>query len=106
MPTEMSMNKIRNLPLAVRLAGAFGALVLALVIVAFTSTRAMNGISGKADSLANTNLKSAEVLADVQMRAKDDVSLGAQHLYVHDGDLAAQDGVAGDIAADNAAMAK
>ena len=66
----------------------------------------MNGISGKADSLAHTNLKSAELLADMQTRAKDDVSLGAQHLYVYDGDLAAQDGVAERIAANNAAIAK
>src|SRR3954449_44009 len=106
MPTDMGMNKIRNLPLAVRLAGAFGALTLALVIVAFTGTRAMNGISGKADGLANTNLKSAQILADMQTRAKDDIGLGEQHLYVHDGDLAAQDAVAKDIAADDAAIAK
>ena len=106
MPNERGMSKIRNLPLAVRLAGAFGALIVGLVIVAFVGTHAMNGISGKADSLAKTNLKSAEVLADLQTRAKDDVSLGEQHLYVHDGDLAAQDSVAGDIAADDSAMAK
>jgi methyl-accepting chemotaxis protein len=106
MPTQMSMNKIRNLPLAVRLAGAFGALTLALVIVAFTGTRAMNGISGKADGLAKTNLTSAEYLADLQTRAKDTMSLGEQHLYVHDGDLATQDSVAHDIAADDAAMVK
>src|ERR1700748_1890262 len=102
----MDMKKIRNLPLAVRLAGAFGALTLALVIVAFTGMRAMNGISGKADALATTNWKPAEVLADMQMRAKDDVSLGEQHLYVHDGELAVEDGVARDIAADGAAMTK
>jgi methyl-accepting chemotaxis protein len=99
------MTKIRNLPLAVRLAGAFGAVVLGLVIVAFTGTRAMDGISGKADGLAHTNLKAAELLADVQERAKDDVSNGEQHLYLHDGQLAVEDGIARDIAANNAAMA-
>jgi methyl-accepting chemotaxis protein len=99
------MNKIRNLPLAVRLAGAFGALVLGLVIVAFTGMRAMNGISGKADGLAHTDLKSAEVLADMQARAKGDVSLGLQHLYVHDGQLGVEDGLARKIAANNSAIA-
>jgi methyl-accepting chemotaxis protein len=98
------MTKIRNLPLAVRLAGAFGAVVLGLVIVAFTGTRAMDGISGKADGLAHTNLKAAELLADVQERAKDDISNGEQHLYLHDGQLAVEDGIAKDIAANNAAM--
>src|SRR5262249_8446162 len=100
------MTKIRNLPLAVRLAGAFGALVLALLIIAFAGTRAMSGISGKADGLAHTNLKSAELLAEVQMYAKDDVSLGEQHLYLHDGQLAVEDGIARKIASNNATIAK
>ena len=47
------------------------------------------------------------------MRAKDDVSLVAQHLYVHDGDLKTQDAIAADLKsnwakneADGAAVAK
>jgi methyl-accepting chemotaxis protein len=102
----MGMTKIRNLPLAVRLAGAFGALVVALLIIAFAGTRAMSGISGKADSLAHTNLKSAELLAEIQMYAKDDIALGEQHLYLHDGQLAVEDGIAKKIAGNNATIAR
>ena len=100
------MTKIRNLPLALRLAGAFGALVVALLIIAFAGTRAMSGISGKADGLAHTNLKSAELLAEIQMYAKDDTSLGEQHLYLHDGELAVEDGIAKKIVGNGATIGR
>jgi methyl-accepting chemotaxis protein len=88
------MKHIRNLPLAVRLGGAFGVLCLSLAIVALTGVLAMNGLRADSDELANRHLRAAELLANLQMRAKDDVSLVAQHLFVHDGDLATQDKVA------------
>ena len=97
------MTKIRNLPLAVRLAGAFGALTVALVIVAFTGVHAMNSLSGKASDLAGKNLRAAELLGDLQRHAKDNVALVEQHLYVYDGDLANEDRVAADVNANAAA---
>jgi hypothetical protein len=42
-----SMQRIRNLPLAVRLAGAFGALTAALVLVGFTGVHSMNSLSSR-----------------------------------------------------------
>ena len=39
------MTSIRNLPLAVRLGGAFGALCVALAIIAFTGIHSMNGVA-------------------------------------------------------------
>jgi methyl-accepting chemotaxis protein len=95
------MTKIRNLPLAVRLAGAFGALTVALVIVAFTGVHAMNGLSGKSAELADRNLASTELLAEMQKRSKENVSLVTRHLYVFDGDLANQDAVAQKIQAND-----
>src|SRR5262245_44518579 len=100
------MSKIRNLPLAVRLAGAFGALTVALVIVAFTGVHAMDGLSGKSSDLANKNLRAAELLGDLQQRSKDNVALVEQHLYVFDGDLANEDRIAADIQKNDAANAK
>ena len=38
------MTSIRNLPLAARLGGAFGALCLMLAIVAYTGVHSMNGV--------------------------------------------------------------
>ncbi|HET6549188.1 MAG TPA: MCP four helix bundle domain-containing protein, partial [Solirubrobacter sp.] len=88
------MTSIRNLPLAARLGGAFGALCVALAIVAFAGLNAIGGLSAAAQDLGNNDLKVAEVLGNLQERTKDEVSLAAQHLYVLDGDLAAQDRLA------------
>jgi methyl-accepting chemotaxis protein len=96
------MTSIRNPPLAARLGGAFGALCLALVLVAFTGVNAMNGLEAKSDELADRHLRASELLAGIQQDAKDTVGLVAQHLYVYDGDLAAQDGVAEKIEAEHA----
>jgi methyl-accepting chemotaxis protein len=91
------MSQLRNLPLAVRLGGAFAALCLSLAIVALTGIFAMHGLRADSDELANRHLRVAELLADLQMRTKDNVSLVAQHLYVHDGDLRSQDSLAADL---------
>jgi methyl-accepting chemotaxis protein len=85
------MTSIRNLPLAVRLGGAFGALCLAMAIVAFTGLHAMSGLRGKADVLAERHLRASQLLGQMRERSKDDMSMVAQHLYVHDGELDAQD---------------
>jgi methyl-accepting chemotaxis protein len=102
----MDMTKIRNLPLAVRLAGAFGALTVALVIVAFTGVHAMSGLSGESSDLANKNLRSAQLLGDLKERAKDNVALIEQHLYLFDGDLASEDRIAGEVQKNLAASTK
>src|SRR4051812_34537575 len=92
------MTSIRNLALAARLGGAFGVLCVAMAIVAFTGVHSMNGLRAKSDELVERHLRAAELLGGIQTRTKDNVSLVAQHLYVHDGDLAAQDRLAEDIA--------
>src|SRR4051794_35919606 len=85
------MTSIRNLPLAARLGGAFGVLCLALAIVAFTGIQAMSGLREKTDDLGERQLAAAQLLGGMQARAKDNVGLISQHLYVSDGDLAKQD---------------
>ena len=99
------MSKIRNLPLAVRLAGAFGALTVAMAVVAFTGVHAMSGLSGKASQLADRDLAATELLGNVQKRAKENVALTEQHLYVYDGDLANEDRIAQQIQANDDANA-
>ena len=88
---------MRNLPLAVRLGGAFGALCVALAIVAFTGMNSMNGVRDDSVNLAERHLRVADLLGKVQQRAKDNVALGARHLYVHDGDLETQDALVKDF---------
>jgi hypothetical protein len=91
------MTSIRNLPLAARLGGAFGALCLMLAIVATTGVHSMGGVRDDSRTLADQHMKAAEILGAVQARAKDNLSLVGQHLYVFDGDLAAEDKIAADL---------
>ena len=86
------MTSIRNLPLAVRLGGAFGALCLALAIVAFTGVHAMNGLKPRPTSSPSTTCAPPSCSGACRQRAKDNMSLVAQHLYVHDGDDVTKDG--------------
>jgi methyl-accepting chemotaxis protein len=85
------MTTIRNLPLAARLGGAFGVLCVALAIVAFAGMNALSGLREDTDKLAERQLVAAQLLGGMQERAKDNVALISQHLYVNDGDLARQD---------------
>src|SRR5690349_1639010 len=87
------MTSIRNLPLAARLGGAFGVLCLAMAIVAYSGLHALSGLREKTDDLGEHQLVAAQLLGGMQQRAKDNVGLISQHLYVHDGDLAKQDGI-------------
>ena len=66
----------------------------------------MSGLRAKADIIADTHLRAAQLVGAMQTRAKDNVSLTAQHLYVHDGDLTAEDKILQDIQANWAANQK
>jgi hypothetical protein len=84
-----------------------------LAIVAFTGVHSMSGVRDDSENLANRHLRAAELLGSMQQRAKDDMSLVSQHLYVNDGDLARQDEIAGELkvnwaknAGDTAELAK
>ena len=46
------MQKLRNLPLAVRLGGAFGALALGLLVVSLVAFRSTDNLQTKVDALA------------------------------------------------------
>ncbi len=59
---SVSMTSIRNLPLAARLGGAFGALCLMLAIVAFTGVHSMNGVRDDSANLAKRDLRIAELI--------------------------------------------
>ncbi|MGH2941966.1 MAG: methyl-accepting chemotaxis protein, partial [Solirubrobacteraceae bacterium] len=104
---------MRNLPLGARLAAAFCALGLGLVIVAITGVLAMNGLDDKTTELSSQHLAGAEIVGTMEQRAKDEMFLMAQHLYVYDGDVRRQDGIAArlrrhwaDDAKDGAALAR
>jgi len=99
------MTSIRNLPLAARLGGAFGALCLMLAIVSYTGVHSMNGVRDDSRNLAKRHLQIAQLIGAIQQRAKDNMSLAAQHLYVYDGDLHSQDKIEAELKANWAANA-
>jgi methyl-accepting chemotaxis protein len=91
------MSRIRNLPLAARLGGAFGVLCVALAIVAFAGMNALSGVREDIDHIAERQLVAAQLLGGMQQRAKDNVSLVSQHVYVFDGNLDKQDELAKEV---------
>ena len=93
------MSRFNNLRLAHRLGIAFGAMVLALVVIGAMAVSKIGALNDAARSLSDhdavTQAHALEVKAAVQRASY----LTTSHLYVHDGDLAAQDRVAAQLAA-------
>jgi methyl-accepting chemotaxis protein len=103
----------RNLRLAVRLAIAFGALAVGLLLVGGVAVTAMGGLKDKTHELSAIDLEATKLAGDM---AEKDATIGhlvAQHLYVRDGDLKTQDelqqrieGLAAENAKDGATLEK
>ena len=102
------MQMLRNLRLAARLGVAFGALALGLLVVSVVAFSATDGLTTQVDSLADDVPRYTATVDGIAIRVPEEAHLLAQHLYVHDGDLAAQDDVAAEFgklaAADDAAF--
>ena len=96
------MQKLRNLRLAARLGVAFGALALGLLVVSLVAFVSTADLTDKVDSLADDVPAFTDTVDGVAARLPEEAHLLAQHLYVHDGDLAEQD----DLAAQFDALAK
>src|SRR5215213_56798 len=93
------LSSFANLRLAVRLGVAFGALVVALVVTAALSINGAGGIDADARELSQRDVAAFGQLVTISedfLAADGDV---LRHLYVEDGDVAAQDKTAKSIAA-------
>ena len=84
------MQSFKNLRLAVRLAIAFGALAVGLLLVGGVAIQAMGGLKAQADELAHEDLRATALAGDLAERSATIGHLVAQHLFVKDGDLDAQ----------------
>jgi methyl-accepting chemotaxis protein len=93
------MQKLRNLRLAVRLGIAFGALALGLLAVSVVALESTANLDTKVRGLAVDVPQYTSVVDGIAARMPQEGHLLAQHLYVYDGDLAAQDKVAKQFAA-------
>ena len=84
------MQSFKNLRLAVRLAIAFGALAVGLLLVGAVAVQAMGGLKAQTNELANEDLRATALAGDLAERNATIGHLVAQHLFVNDGDIDAQ----------------
>jgi methyl-accepting chemotaxis protein len=91
------MQKLRNLPLAARLGVAFGALALGLIVVSFVAFRSTDNLNSKVDELAGDVPQYTAVVDGIAARLPEEAHATVEHLYVYDGDLAAQDKIAAEF---------
>src|SRR3954454_21264470 len=103
------VSRFNNLRLAYRLGIAFGVVILALVVIGAISVTKLGTLSGEAETMANHDVVSMRRVLTIQHRLQTTAYLTTSHLYVHDGQLSVQDGIAKQVdalAAANAADLK
>jgi methyl-accepting chemotaxis protein len=100
------MRAVRNLRLGVRLGIAFGALGLALTIVGVVSLNALGSLDAGTKTITERDSVALAQLNGIGRRVEANGHWTVRHLYVFDGDLAAQDTVAEEIAKNKAAITK
>ena len=85
------MSFVSNLRLAARLGLAFAALIVGLVAVAASGTLAVSGLQTDVNDLTSRDMVELEALGVTSEAFSTQHRLVTDHLYVFDGDLAAQD---------------
>src|SRR4051795_6081425 len=93
------MSRFNNLRLAYRLGLAFGAMVLALVVIGAVSVSKISALDAGATDLSDHDMVSQQHVLNIQGGVQRTSYLVTSHLYVHDGELAVQDGVGKEITA-------
>src|SRR4051812_37818139 len=91
------MQSLRNLRLSFRLGGAFGLVVLGLLVVALLGATRVSSVKGDANQLADVKMKAQTIAGGMAQRSSTVAFDATQHLYVYDGDLKTQDGMAKEI---------
>ena len=92
------MPRISNLRLGARLAVAFGLMALALALVSVIAFSKLSTLSSEAHALGKgADARALRAADEIGRNVQDIAHQTASHLYVHDGDLKAQDGLASDI---------
>jgi methyl-accepting chemotaxis protein len=91
------MSRFNDLRISVRLAIGFGALILAMAIIAFSSYRALGTAGERAAAVKEKDIVALELSAAFERRLERIGLLLTQHLYVYDGDVAKQDEIAATV---------
>jgi methyl-accepting chemotaxis protein len=93
------MSRFNDLRLAYRLGLAFGAMVLALAVIGAISVSKINALNAGTRQLSDHDVVMQQHVLTLQADVQRTTYLATSHLYVHDGELAVEDGVAKEIAA-------
>jgi methyl-accepting chemotaxis protein len=93
------MSRFANLPLAVRLAAAFGLQAIALLLVTVLALQAFGTFRHEVHALSTQNVRAVSLAGEVGQHVQSIGRLSTEHLYVYDGDLKAQDRLATQIEA-------
>jgi methyl-accepting chemotaxis protein len=93
------VSRFNDLRLAYRLGLAFGVVILALAVIGAISASKLSALDDDTQTLATHDVVSIQHVLSVQQRVQRTAYLTTSHLYVHDGDLATQDGIAKQVAA-------
>src|SRR3954470_2997727 len=93
------MSRFNNLRLAYRLGIAFGATILALVVIGAVAVSKISALDAGTKALTDHDMVTQQHVLNLQADVQRTSYLVTSHLYVHDGELAVQDGVAKEIAA-------
>jgi methyl-accepting chemotaxis protein len=80
--------------------------ILALAVIGGIAVSKMNALDGDASTMADHDVVSIERVLSVQGRVQQSADLTTSHLYVHDGQLGVEDGIARQIAGLNAANSR
>jgi methyl-accepting chemotaxis protein len=92
------MSRFNNLRLAYRLGIAFGATILALVVIGTVSVSKINALDAAATDLSTHDMVTQQHVLTIAAGVQRTAYLVTSHLYVHDGELANEDEVAAEIA--------
>jgi methyl-accepting chemotaxis protein len=96
------MSRFANLPLAVRLAAAFGLQAAALLLVTVLALNAFGTFGHAVDELSTRDVRAISLAGEVGQNVQSIGRLATEHLYVYDGDLKSQDQIAARIKTMNA----
>ena len=85
------MSRLANLPIAVRLGVAFGLLAVALLVITLLATRAFGVFHDDTQKLEERDVQALAIAGQLGQDLQGVGRETAEHLYVYDGDLEAQD---------------
>ena len=91
------MSRFASLPLAVRVATAFGLQAIALIVVTVLALNALGTFRAEVHDLAETDVRAVSLAGEVGQYVQAIGRLSTEHLYVHAGDSAAQQALAAEI---------